>query len=168
MFFGKYQRTWRKPTWTWREHAKNLHTDSNPSTGLNLGPWSCEVANLLPAPPCQTHHAKCFQKQSKLSIVFQAIWASKVSPTFYIMLGSFDGIGTFVQMPAFSAISSSRYINNSNIFPRLDCILSSKCLASHSFIVCLCKHKLNYSQGRWAPCKEASWLVNITRLSWNF
>ncbi|MCI4381584.1 hypothetical protein PGIGA_G00253690 [Pangasianodon gigas] len=36
------RRTPRQPIWTWGEHVK-LHTDSNLSSELNQGPWSCEA-----------------------------------------------------------------------------------------------------------------------------
>lgn len=45
------------------EH-ENLHTDSNPSSGLNQGPWSCEEASLL---CCSEDGAKC--KKSRIKVV---------------------------------------------------------------------------------------------------
>lgn len=43
------QRILWKPTRTWREHV-NICTASNPSSGWNQRPWSCQVATLPAAP----------------------------------------------------------------------------------------------------------------------
>lgn len=48
---GGYWRTWKKSRQTQREYGK-LHRDSDLSSRLNQGPWSCEAAVLPSAPLC--------------------------------------------------------------------------------------------------------------------